>query len=104
MPPFWGLLACLVSFGSIGLQLLALAVVITLLAPTAPQWMLLLAVCLILPLKLIFWQVFKGFKVSVILKWKNETSTVMRLGLALVNLALGWLIFLILNGTIESAL
>jgi hypothetical protein len=95
-----GIAACLISFGSIGLQLAALAIIISLLSPATPQWMLLPALCLILPLKLIYWQVLRGFKISAVLRWKNETRVIMRLGLALVHIALGWLILLILNGSI----
>jgi hypothetical protein len=95
-----GLLACLISFGSIGLQLLALTVIVALLTPAVPQWMLLPALTLILPLVLLYRRVLSGYKVSTILKWKNESRAMMSLSLSLAHIALGWIILLILNGSI----
>lgn len=95
-----GLLACLISFGSIGLQLLALTVIVTLLTPAVPQWMLLPALTLILPLMLLYRQILRGYKISTILKWKNESRAMMNLSLSLAHIALGWIILLILNGSI----
>ena len=93
-------LAGWISLVSVGPHLLALAVIVSLLAPTEPLWMLLPAVALILPLKLIYLQVLRGYKTSTILRWKDESKLTMRLGFALVHIALGWLILLILNGSI----
>jgi hypothetical protein len=93
-------LAGWISLTSVGPHLIALAVIVRLLAPTEPLWMLLPATALILPLKLIYLQVLKGYKTSTILRWKDESKLTMRLGFALVHIALGWLILLILNGSI----
>jgi hypothetical protein len=92
--------AYLISLGGIGLQLLALATIIALLTPEVPQWMLLPASCLVLPLIFIYQQILKGFRVSALLKWKSDSGAMMRLSLSLVQIVLGWLILLILNGSI----
>ncbi len=92
--------AYLISLGSIGLQLLALATIVALLTPQVPQWMLLPASCLVLPLIFIYQQILKGFRISALLKWKNDNGAMMRLSLSLVQIVLGWLILLILNGSI----
>lgn len=97
-------LATLTSFVSlvgVGLQLLALAVIVALLKPSQPQWMLLPGLALIIPLKLIYLQILRGYKTTTILKWRDEAKTTMRLSLALMHIALGWIILLILNGSIS---
>ena len=97
-----GLLASFVSLGSIGLQLLALVIIVVLLTPDTPQWMLLPSFCLILPLLLIYWQTLKGFRVSALLRWKNDSYAMLYLNLSLEQVALGWLILAILNGSIGA--
>jgi cytochrome c biogenesis protein CcdA len=53
------------------------------------------------PLLIILFMVVGGTKISVVSKWKEETKGTMRLGMGLLLAALGWILILIANGTIN---
>jgi hypothetical protein len=93
---------CLTIIGSL---LLTLAAITVLTGTSFSIWfMLLFAFCLITPLIFIYLFVTRGLKISAVLKWKEESKGVMRLSIGLVHLILGWLVLLLLNGTIGSVL
>jgi cytochrome c biogenesis protein CcdA len=53
------------------------------------------------PLIVILLMVAGGSKISVVAAWKNESKGVMRLFTGLLLAALGWVLILIANGTIN---
>lgn len=55
----------------------------------------------VLPLIVILFMVAGGAKISSVKKWKEDNKGVMRLFLGLLLVALGWLLILIANGTIN---
>ena len=55
----------------------------------------------VLPLLVILFMVAGGTKISVVSKWKEESKGNMRLFMGLLLAALGWILMLIANGTIN---
>lgn len=55
----------------------------------------------VLPLIVILFMVAGGTKISVVSKWKEESKGSMRLFMGLLLAALGWILMLIANGTIN---
>ncbi len=55
----------------------------------------------VLPLLVILFMVAGGTKISAVSKWKEESKGTMRLGMGLLLAALGWILILIANGTIN---
>ncbi len=55
----------------------------------------------IAPLVVILLSVVGGVKVSNVKKWKQANKTYMRFGIGLMLIALGWLLILIANGTVN---
>ncbi|MBI2136519.1 GAP family protein [Candidatus Woesearchaeota archaeon] len=55
----------------------------------------------VMPLAVILFMVYFGTKIQTIKRWKMENRAVMRLATGLVLIALGWLLILIANGTIN---
>jgi cytochrome c biogenesis protein CcdA len=53
------------------------------------------------PLLFILGLVASGARLSAVQKWKEESKGVMRLGIGLLLIALGWLLILIANGVIN---
>lgn len=55
----------------------------------------------VLPLIIILIMVASGTKISVVSKWKEDSKGKMRLAMGLMFVALGWILILIANGTIN---
>ncbi len=55
----------------------------------------------VLPLLVILFMVIGGSKISSVAKWKEESKGAMRLFMGLTMIALGWILILIANGTIN---
>jgi cytochrome c biogenesis protein CcdA len=55
----------------------------------------------VMPLIVILIMVASGTKISAVSKWKEESKGTMRLGMGLLLVALGWILILIANGTIN---
>ncbi len=55
----------------------------------------------VLPLLVILFMVASGTRISVVSKWKEESKGTMRLFMGLLLAALGWILILIANGTIN---
>jgi len=55
----------------------------------------------VLPLIVILFMVAGGSKISTVAKWKEESKGTMRLFMGLLLAALGWILILIANGTIN---
>lgn len=79
--------------------------IITILSVDFSIWAFLLLVLynivFVLPLIVILLMVAGGAKLSSVKKWKEESKGVMRLFLGFLLVALGWLLILIANGTIN---
>ncbi len=79
--------------------------IITILSIDFSIWAFLLLVLynvvFVLPLIVILLMVAGGAKLSSVKKWKEESKGVMRLFLGFLLVALGWLLILIANGTIN---
>lgn len=79
--------------------------IITILSVDFSIWAFLLLVLynlvFVLPLIIILLMVAGGAKLSSVKKWKEESKGVMRLFLGFLLVALGWLLILIANGTIN---
>ena len=65
--------------------------------------MLLYNLIFVAPLIVILLMVAGGAKISAVSKWKEEGKGLMRLVLGLLLVALGWILILIANGTINFA-
>lgn len=63
--------------------------------------MVLYNIVFVLPLIIILIMVASGTKVSKVAKWKEESKGNMRLAMGLLFVALGWILILIANGTIN---
>ncbi len=63
--------------------------------------MVLYNVIFVAPLLVILFMVAAGTKISAVSKWKEESKGTMRLLIGLLLVALGWLLILIANGTIN---
>lgn len=63
--------------------------------------MLLYNFIFVLPLLIILFMVAGGTKIGAVSKWKEESKGAMRLGMGLLLAALGWILILIANGTIN---
>jgi cytochrome c biogenesis protein CcdA len=68
---------------------------------TAFGLMILYNVIFVAPLIIILGMVAGGAKISAVQKWKEEGKGVMRLGMGLLLVALGWILILIANGVIN---
>ncbi len=79
--------------------------IITILRIDFTIWAFLLMVAyniiFVLPLIVILIMVATGTKLSVVSKWKEDSKGNMRLGMGLLLTALGWILILIANGTIN---
>jgi len=101
---YLGLIAASSSFVSNTIMILSFVTIVSLLKTGSPSWMLLLAIILIIPLIIILISCLNGTKISTILKWKEDSKAIMRLSSGLTYILIGWIILLILNGTIGSIL
>lgn len=99
-----GLVTAFACLGSMGVQLLCLALIFSTFRQGSSLIMLIPAVCMCLPLLAVFILVKRGTKISAILKWKQDTKDLMRLNTGLMSIVLGWILFLIINGSIGSIL
>ena len=63
--------------------------------------MILYNLIFVLPLIIILFMVAGGTKISAVSKWKDESKGTMRLFMGILLLALGWVLILIANGTIN---
>ncbi len=63
--------------------------------------MVLYNIVFVLPLIIILIMVASGTKISVVSKWKEDSKGNMRLAMGLLFVALGWILILIANGTIN---
>ncbi len=63
--------------------------------------MVLYNIIFVAPLLIILALVAGGAKISSVQKWKEESKGVMRLGIGLLLVALGWILMLIANGVIN---
>ena len=63
--------------------------------------MLLYNLIFVAPLLIILFMVAGGTKISVVSKWKEDSKGTMRLLMGLLLVALGWILILIANGTIN---
>lgn len=79
--------------------------IITILSVNFDMWALLLMVLynvlFVMPLIIILFAVAGGAKLGAVSKWKEESKGSMRLFIGLLLVALGWLLILIANGTIN---
>jgi cytochrome c biogenesis protein CcdA len=63
--------------------------------------MVLYNIIFVMPLIIILLMVASGTKISVVSKWKEDSKGNMRLAMGLMFVALGWILILIANGTIN---
>jgi len=63
--------------------------------------MILYNIIFVAPLLIILFMVAGGAKISSVQKWKEESKGLMRLGIGLLLIALGWILILIANGVIN---
>jgi len=101
------MLGMITGFGSIittGIALLCLAIILTLVQQASPTLIIVPTLCLVLPLIIIFVATLSGTKLSAIIKWKQDSKPLMQLGTGIVYIILGWILLLVLNGSINSIL
>ena len=79
--------------------------IITILRVNFDIWALLLMVLynliFVMPLIIILFMVAGGARISSVAKWKEESKGLMRLFMGMLLAALGWILILIANGTIN---
>jgi len=63
--------------------------------------MVLYNIIFVAPLVVILLMVAGGAKISAVQKWKEESKGIMRLGIGLLLVALGWILMLIANGVVN---
>lgn len=68
---------------------------------TAFLWLVLYNIIFVMPLVVILLLVYFGLKVQNLKRWKQSNRTYMRLATGIILVALGWLLILIANGTIN---
>lgn len=68
---------------------------------TAFLWLILYNIIFVLPLLVILLMVHFGLKIQNLKRWKQNNRTYMRLATGIILIALGWLLILIANGTIN---
>ena len=64
-------------------------------------WLILYNIIFVLPLVVILLMVYSGLKIQTLKRWKQNNRTYMRLATGVILIALGWLLILIANGTIN---
>lgn len=93
--------AAYATLPSVGIPLIAYITIISILKPGEPAWVLLFAAIVMLPLFVIFALSLRGLKLSAVIKWKQDSKAIFRLCMGLVSIVFGWLLFLLVNGTLE---
>ena len=68
---------------------------------TAFLWLVLYNILFVSPLIVILLMVYFGLKIQNLKRWKQNNRTYMRLATGVILVALGWLLILIANGTIN---
>jgi len=99
-----GIITAGTSLLNVSIQILSLSVIIALSKPNVEWWGLLVPLVFVMPLIIIFIFSLRRFKISAILKWKEDSKAIMRLSGGLTLIILGWVILLLLNGVIGSIL
>lgn len=68
---------------------------------TAFLWLVLYNIIFVLPLIVILFMVYLGYKIQYLKRWKQNNRGYMRFATGIILIALGWLLILIANGTIN---
>lgn len=68
---------------------------------TAFLWLIFYNIIFVMPLIVILLMVYFGLKIQNLKRWKQNNRTFMRLATGVILVALGWLLILIANGTIN---
>jgi len=68
---------------------------------TAFLWLILYNIIFVMPLIVILLMVHFGIKIQSLKRWKQNNRTYMRLATGVILVALGWLLILVANGTIN---
>ena len=97
-----GVIAAATSVFSVSLQTVCFAILVNLVRPASPQWVLIPVVCLPLPLIAILIAIINRYRISVILKWRDHSKQMFHLCHGLAFISLAWLIWLIINRTTIS--
>lgn len=95
------LTATYATIPSVGIPMMAYATIMTIARPNESAWMLLLALILVLPLLAIFILTLRKLKLSAVLKWKQDSKAIFWLCIGLTCVVFSWLLFLLINGTLE---
>lgn len=95
------LTAAYATLPSVGIPLLAYSAIIALVRPGLLNWPVLFALMLMVPLVVIGALASTGLKLSAVIKWKEDSKAIFRLSMGLTMIVLGWLLFLLINGTLE---
>ena len=70
---------------------------------TAFMWLILYNIIFVMPLVVILLMVYFGYKIQYLKRWKQENRAYVRFVTGIILIALGWLLILIANGTINLA-
>lgn len=68
---------------------------------TAFLWLVLYNIIFVLPLVVILFMVYFGYKIQYLKRWKQNNRGYIRFATGIILIALGWLLILIANGTIN---
>ena len=98
------LIAAYATAPSMGIPLLSFITINALIKPfeTAPT--LWFATVLLSPLFVVLLLAARGTKLSAVIKWKQDSKAIFRLCIGLSTIVFGWVILLILNGSIGAIL
>jgi hypothetical protein len=97
---YLGLYSGLGSLLNFGIITITFAAIFALARPTSYLWILLLPLSMLIPLKIIYFLIVNKVKASAVYKWHEDGQAVMKLSFGLIHIAIGWLLLLILNGSI----
>lgn len=89
---------------TIAIPVAALSIISSLVRPLQPSWILIFVIGLSVPLVSVLIAAGRGLKLSAILRWKEDNKAILRLSIGLLNIILGWIIFLLLSGSIGTVL
>lgn len=96
-----GMVALGASVTNIGLGILAITSLLFVSGIAEPvSWLVGFSLALIVPLVIILLAVGEKTRVSSIIKWKEDTKGIMRLGAGITLILLAWLVLLVVNSSV----
>lgn len=87
---------------TIAIPVITLTAICSLLRPLTTGWTIYFVIGLLTPLLCIIIAALSGFRLSALIKWKEDNKAILRLSTGLLAIILGWIIFLLLSGSMGA--